>query len=98
LSAECLNVVIGGSSSVSNTLPRAIATHVPWHESDLKHPNNEVFYAIINKDGFLLNCEVFGEVQVNSRLSGAPDLIPILLLLMMQSFTHLIPILLLLMM
>lgn len=47
---------------MSNTLPRAIATHVPWHESDLKHPNNEVFYAIINKDGFILKCEVFGEV------------------------------------
>ncbi|KOM27083.1 hypothetical protein LR48_Vigan393s002700 [Vigna angularis] len=30
--------------------------------------------AIINRDGGLLKCEIYGEVQVNSRISGFPDL------------------------
>lgn len=79
--SRMLSVVTGGSSSVSNTLPGATASNVPWRASDLKHSTNEVYVdlveeidAIVNRDGFLVNCEVYGEVQVNSRLSGVPDL------------------------
>ncbi|KAL8506006.1 hypothetical protein ACS0TY_017024 [Phlomoides rotata] len=30
--------------------------------------------AIINRDGNLVKCEIYGEVQVNCHLSGLPDL------------------------
>ncbi|KAA8536718.1 hypothetical protein F0562_029196 [Nyssa sinensis] len=79
--SKVLSVVTGNSSNVSNTLPGATASCVPWRTTDLKHANNEVFVdlveemdAIINRDGALVKCEIYGEVQVNSHLSGLPDL------------------------
>lgn len=78
---KVLSVVTGSSSNVSGTLPGATATCVPWRTAELKHASNEVYVelveemdAIINRDGNLVKCEVYGEVQVNSHLSGIPDL------------------------
>ncbi|KAL0384740.1 UNVERIFIED_CONTAM: AP-3 complex subunit mu [Sesamum radiatum] len=49
--------------------------------TDLKHTSNEVYVdlveemdATISRDGTLVKCEIYGEVQVNSHLSGLPDL------------------------
>ncbi|GMN44068.1 hypothetical protein TIFTF001_013270 [Ficus carica] len=60
---------------------RATASCVPWRTTDTKYANNEVYVdlveemdAIINRDGVLVKCEIYGEVQVNSHLSGLPDL------------------------
>ncbi|XP_052193420.1 AP-3 complex subunit mu [Diospyros lotus] len=79
--SKVLSVVTGNSSNVSNTLPGATASCVPWRTTDLKHTSNEVYVdlveemdAIINRDGVLVKCEIYGEVQVNSQLSGLPDL------------------------
>ncbi|VFQ83503.1 unnamed protein product [Cuscuta campestris] len=79
--SKVLSVVTGSSSNVSNTLPRSTATCVPWRKSDLKHTSNEVYVnlneemdATINKEGTLVKCEVYGEIEVNSQLSGIPDL------------------------
>eukprot|EP00249_Psilotum_nudum_P016930 c26062_g1_i1 orf=128-1378(+) len=79
--SRMLSVVTGGSSSVNSTLPLSTASSVPWRASEVKHSNNEIYFdlveemdAIVNRDGFLIKCEVYGEVQVNSRLSGVPDL------------------------
>uniref|UniRef100_A0A0D6R4Y2 MHD domain-containing protein n=1 Tax=Araucaria cunninghamii TaxID=56994 RepID=A0A0D6R4Y2_ARACU len=79
--SRMLSVVTGGSSIVSNTLPGATASNVPWRACDLKYSNNEVYVdlveeidAFVNRDGVLVKCEVYGEVHVNSRLSGVPDL------------------------
>lgn len=33
-----------------------------------------LFYFYLSRDGHLVNCEIYGEVQVNSHLSGLPDL------------------------
>ncbi|XP_058082129.1 AP-3 complex subunit mu isoform X2 [Magnolia sinica] len=81
LVSKMLSVVTGSSSSVSNTLPGATASSVPWRTTDPKHANNEVYVdlveemdAIVSRDGTLAKCEVYGEVQVNSHLSGLPDL------------------------
>ncbi|KAH0987396.1 hypothetical protein GBA52_014573 [Prunus armeniaca] len=48
--------------------------------SRLKYANNEVYVdlveemdAIVNRDGVLVKCEIYGELQVNSHLSGVPD-------------------------
>ncbi|KAL6964621.1 AP-3 complex subunit mu [Sarracenia purpurea var. burkii] len=79
--SKVLSVVTGNSSNVKNTLPDATASSVPWRTTDLKHTNNDVYVdlveemdAIINRDGALVKCEIYGEVQVNSHLSGLPDL------------------------
>lgn len=79
--SKVLSVVTGNSSNVSGTLPGATASCVPWRTTELKHASNEVYVdlveeidAIINRDGVLVKCEVYGEVQVTSHLSGVPDL------------------------
>ncbi|CAI0459574.1 unnamed protein product, partial [Linum tenue] len=79
--SKMLSVVTGNSSNVSETLPGATSSCVPWRTTDIKYANNEVYVdlveemdAIINRDGILVKCEVFGEVQVNSHITGVPDL------------------------
>ncbi|KAJ0079743.1 hypothetical protein Patl1_22454 [Pistacia atlantica] len=116
--SKMLSVVTGNSSNMSDTLPGATASCVPWRTTDVKYANNEVYVdlveemdAIINRcitiliytynftssvdtlkrdwdstilrfsllhallrDGVLVKCEIYGEVQVNSLLSGLPDL------------------------
>ncbi|KAL2490147.1 AP-3 complex subunit mu [Abeliophyllum distichum] len=79
--SKVLSVVTGNVSNMSNTLPGATSSCVPWRKTDLKHASNEVYVdlveemdAIINRDGALVKCEIYGEVQVNSQLSGLPDL------------------------
>ncbi|KAB5555992.1 hypothetical protein DKX38_006901 [Salix brachista] len=79
--SKMLSVVTGNSSNMSDTLPGATASCVPWRTTDIKYANNEVYVdlveemdAIINRDGILVKCEVYGEVQVNSHITGVPDL------------------------
>ncbi|KAK6159781.1 hypothetical protein DH2020_003162 [Rehmannia glutinosa] len=79
--SKVLSVVTGNTSNMSNTLPGATSSCVPWRKTDLKHTSNDVYVdlveemdATINRDGTLVKCEIYGEVQVNSHLSGLPDL------------------------
>ncbi|KAJ6876475.1 AP-3 complex subunit mu isoform X2 [Populus alba x Populus x berolinensis] len=67
--------------NVSDTLTSATASCVPWRTTDIKYANNEVYVdlveemdAIINRDGVLVKCEIYGEVQVNSHITGVPEL------------------------
>ncbi|CAN6575836.1 unnamed protein product [Malus baccata var. baccata] len=78
---KVLSVVTGNSSNMIDTLPGATSSCIPWRTTDPKYANNEVYVdlveemdAIINRDGVLVKCEIYGEVQVNSQLSGVPDL------------------------
>ncbi|KAL1329362.1 hypothetical protein HN51_046480 [Arachis hypogaea] len=79
--SKVLSVVTGTSSNVSDTLPGATSSCVPWRTADTKYAQNEVYVdlveemdATINRDGALMKCEVYGEVQVNSHITGLPDL------------------------
>ncbi|KAK4275623.1 hypothetical protein QN277_018669 [Acacia crassicarpa] len=79
--SKMLSVVTGNSSNVSDVLPGATASRVPWRTADAKYANNEVYVdlveemdAIISRDGVLVKCEINGEVQVNSHITGIPDL------------------------
>lgn len=79
--SKVLSVVTGNSSNVTSTLPGATASCVPWRTTELNYASNEVYVdlveemdATVNRDGILVKCEVYGEVQVNSHLSGIPDL------------------------
>ncbi|XP_007214756.2 AP-3 complex subunit mu [Prunus persica] len=76
-----LSVVTGNSSNMSDTLPGATSSCIPWRTTYLKYANNEVYVdlveemdAIVNRDGVLVKCKIYGEVQVNSHLSDVPDL------------------------
>ncbi|XWS58073.1 hypothetical protein CRYUN_Cryun08bG0003900 [Craigia yunnanensis] len=79
--SKVLSVVTGNSSNVSDTFPGATGSCIPWRAADPKYANNEVYVdlveemnAVINRDGVLVKCEIYGEVQVNSHLSGLLDL------------------------
>ncbi|XP_072980060.1 AP-3 complex subunit mu [Typha angustifolia] len=79
--SKMLNVVTGKTSNVSNKLPDATGSCVPWRKTDLKHASNEVYVnlveeldASVNREGVLVKCEIYGEIQVNCNLPGVPDL------------------------
>ncbi|CAL8993903.1 unnamed protein product [Prunus brigantina] len=78
---KMLSVVTGNSSNMSDTLTGATSSFIPWRTADPKYANNEAYVdlveemdAIVNRDGVLVKCEICGEVQGNSHLSGVPDL------------------------
>nr|GMD98539.1 AP-3 complex subunit mu [Ipomoea batatas] len=71
--SKMLSVVTGSSSNVSNTLPGATATCVPWRKTDLKHTSNEVYVnlveemdAIINKVKKLKSTPIYVKPQLSS--------------------------------
>lgn len=79
--SKMLSVVTGKSSNVNNTLPVATASYVPWRKTDLKNASNDIYVdiveemdTVINREGVLVKCEIYGEIQVNSNLPGLPDL------------------------
>ncbi|ONK63235.1 uncharacterized protein A4U43_C07F12780 [Asparagus officinalis] len=79
--SKMLSVVTGKSSNVSSTLPDAAASCVPWRKTDLKNASNEIYVdlveemdAVVSREGVLVKCEIYGEIQVNSNLPGLPDL------------------------
>ncbi|GMP39912.1 hypothetical protein CsSME_00010572 [Camellia sinensis var. sinensis] len=56
--SKMLSVVTGNSSNVSNTLPGATATCVPWRTMDLKHSNNEVYVDLVEEMDAIINRSV----------------------------------------
>ncbi|KAH7295435.1 hypothetical protein KP509_27G047200 [Ceratopteris richardii] len=79
--SRMLSVVTGGSSNMNTVLPIATTSNWPWRSTDVKYSNNEVYFdlveemdVIVNRDGFLIKYEVYGEIRVIARLSGVPEL------------------------
>ncbi|XP_039801210.1 AP-3 complex subunit mu-like isoform X3 [Panicum virgatum] len=78
---KMLNVVTGKSSILGSKLPDAAASFVPWRSTVVKDASNEVYVniveeldACVNREGVLVKCEAYGEVQVNCSLPGVPEL------------------------
>ncbi|AQK75668.1 hypothetical protein ZEAMMB73_Zm00001d018345 [Zea mays] len=74
---KMLNVVTGKSSTLGSKLPDAAASFVPWRRTTVKDASNEVYVniveeldAYVNREGVLVKCEAYGEVQVNCSLPG----------------------------
>jgi len=72
---------ITGESHVSSNLPTGQLSNIPWRRTGVKYTTNEIFLdlieevdAIIDKSGTTVVAEIQGRVEVNSRLSGMPDL------------------------
>lgn len=73
---------VTGSSNVASMLPSGQLSNVPWRRMGVKYTSNEVFFdfveeidAIVDRSGGTISCEVQGEVTVQCRLSGMPDLV-----------------------
>jgi AP-3 complex subunit mu len=81
LISRLTSVTIGYKSGVSDTLPSATISNMPWRKADVKYAANEIYLdiieevdAIIDKHGQLVSFDVTGSIMGNSRLSGVPDL------------------------
>lgn len=55
LVSKVLSVVTGNSSNVSDTIPGAIASHVPWRTTDPKYVKNEVNVDLVEEMDTVLN-------------------------------------------
>ena len=57
--SKVLSVVTGNSSNVSDTLPGATASCVPWRTTDTKYANNEVYVDLVEEMDAIINRSVF---------------------------------------
>lgn len=55
---KMLSVVTGNSFNMSNTLPGATASCVPWRTTDLKHASNEVYVDLVEEMDAIINRHV----------------------------------------
>lgn len=53
--SKVLSVVTGNSSNVSETLPGATASCVPWRTTDRKYTNNEVYVDLVEEMDAIIN-------------------------------------------
>jgi AP-3 complex subunit mu len=70
-----------GESNISDILPDGTISNMPWRKTGVKYSQNEIYVdiieevdAIIDPSGGVVSSEVTGIIEVNSRLSGIPDL------------------------
>lgn len=53
--SKMLSVVTGNSSNVSDILPGATASCVPWRPTDVKYANNEVYVDLVEEMDAIIN-------------------------------------------
>ncbi|XP_038980321.1 AP-3 complex subunit mu isoform X7 [Phoenix dactylifera] len=53
--SKMLSVVTGKSSNVSNTLPDATSSFIPWRKSDMKNASNEVYVNLVEEMDAVVN-------------------------------------------
>jgi len=70
-----------GPQTVVQEISDATMSNVPWRKSGAKYSNNEIYFdiveeldSIIDSNGQSVMLEVHGNIEVNARLSGMPDL------------------------
>lgn len=52
---KMLSVVTGNTSNVSDTLPGATSSCVPWRTTQLKHANNDVYVNLVEEMDAIIN-------------------------------------------
>jgi len=67
---------------VSDALPSGTISNMPWRRAGVKHHTNEIYIdiieeidAIVDSVGNVISFDVAGSIQVQSNLSGIPDLL-----------------------
>lgn len=53
--SKMLSVVTGNTSNVSDTLPGATSSCVPWRTTQLKHANNDVYVNLVEEMDTIIN-------------------------------------------
>lgn len=53
--SKMLSVVTGNTSNVSDTLPGATSSCVPWRTTHLKHANNDVYVNLVEEMDTIIN-------------------------------------------
>ncbi|KAJ1381560.1 AP-2 complex subunit mu, C-terminal superfamily [Sesbania bispinosa] len=53
--SKALSVVTGSSSNVSNTLPGATTSCVPWRTPEPKYSNNEAYVDLVEEMDAIIN-------------------------------------------
>jgi len=56
--SKVLSVVTGNNSNVSETLPGATASRVPWRAAETKYSNNEVYVDLVEEMDTIINKSV----------------------------------------
>jgi len=77
------SVVTGGSNAIiSDALPTGTISNMPWRTAGVQHHPNEIYIdiieeidAILDSIGNVISFDVAGSIQVQSHLSGVPDLL-----------------------
>lgn len=72
---------VSNNFAVTSELPQGALTKIPWRKSNVRYVTNEIYFdlieqidAVINTQQQVLSSQVFGDIRVNCRLSGMPDL------------------------
>eukprot|EP00658_Telonema_sp_P-2_P022742 TRINITY_DN190_c0_g1_i4.p1 TRINITY_DN190_c0_g1~~TRINITY_DN190_c0_g1_i4.p1 ORF type:complete len:423 (-),score=98.98 TRINITY_DN190_c0_g1_i4:264-1532(-) len=70
-----------GQQCVVQEIADSTMSNVPWRKSGVKYSNNEIYFdiveeidSIIDSNGQSVMMEIHGDIMVNARLSGMPDL------------------------
>jgi len=76
-----IHQVVTGQSTVSESLADGMVSNMPWRKAGVKYAQNEVyvdiveeFDAIVDVSGQVVSSDINGSIQVQSKLSGVPDL------------------------
>lgn len=81
---EKFQQVVTGSSTgvVANELPNGTISNMPWRKAGVSYQNNEVYIDIVEEidtivdvNGRVISSDISGSVQVQSQLSGVPDVL-----------------------
>jgi AP-3 complex subunit mu len=72
---------VSDKGSISGDLPEGMLSSIWWRRKGVKYTNNEVYLDIIEEidcsidtNGLMVTSDVSGEIMVNCKLSGMPDL------------------------
>ncbi|RUS17273.1 Mu homology domain-containing protein [Endogone sp. FLAS-F59071] len=72
---------VAAASGVAPKLPHGTLSSFPWRKAGVKYTTNEIYFdvveeidAIVDSNGAVVSCEANGQVNVNCKLTGMPDL------------------------
>ena len=72
---------VSDKSNLTSDLPEGMLSSIWWRRKGVKYTNNEIYLDIIEEidcsidtNGLMVTCDVAGEILVNCKLSGMPDM------------------------
>ncbi|EGC38186.1 clathrin-adaptor medium chain apm 3 [Dictyostelium purpureum] len=72
---------VTATSNITDVLPNGSLGAIQWRKTGIKYTANKIFFdiieeidCIIDSNGYIVSCEVNGEILVHCNLSGMPDL------------------------